>query len=147
MDVGKLSNHLKLCVLYLALFYHPTVPNRLRFMTLQSFDAVPILSKKIPPTIGAVCGDCTSSFGAMMSQFIREFRDEGSLLQRFNQEQQMIFLLIKSDSTKERKHTGACIVRSKLSSARASCDLFGLQALIRSLIKLVALLGIYPVSL
>ena len=25
VDVGKLSNHLKLCVLYLALFYHPSL--------------------------------------------------------------------------------------------------------------------------
>uniref|UniRef100_A0A2N9HAW0 Uncharacterized protein n=1 Tax=Fagus sylvatica TaxID=28930 RepID=A0A2N9HAW0_FAGSY len=42
---------------------------------------------------------------------------------------------------KERKHTGAHVVRSNLSSAWASCNLFGLQALIRSLIQLVALLG------
>ena len=42
---------------------------------------------------------------------------------------------------KERKHTGAHVVQSNLSSAWASCDLFGLQALIRSLIKLLALLG------
>ena len=78
-----------------------------------------------------------------MSQFVREFRDEVSLLQRFNQEQQMIFLLITAGSTKrkERKHTGAHVVRSNLSSAWASCNLFGLQALIRSLIQLVALLG------
>ena len=51
------------------------------------FDAVPLLSQKIPPTIGAVYGNCTSSFDVVMSQFIREFKDEGSLLQRFNQEQ------------------------------------------------------------
>jgi hypothetical protein len=73
------------------------------------FDAVPLLSEKIPPTIGAVCGNCTSSFGAVMSQFIREFRDEGSLLQRFNQEQQMIFLLITAGSTKRKgKETYWC---------------------------------------
>jgi hypothetical protein len=55
--------------------------------------------KKFPPSIGAVCGDCTSNFDAVMSQFIGKFRDEGSLLQRVNQEQQMIFLPIKGCST------------------------------------------------
>jgi hypothetical protein len=35
VDVGKLPNHLKLCVLsILALFYHPTVSNGLRFIVL-----------------------------------------------------------------------------------------------------------------
>ena len=34
VDIGKLPNHLKLCVLYLALFYHPTVSNGLRFIVL-----------------------------------------------------------------------------------------------------------------
>jgi hypothetical protein len=48
---------------------------------------------------------------------------------------------------KERKHTGAHVVRSKLNSAWASCDLFGQQASIRSLIKLVAFLDIDLVSL
>ena len=48
---------------------------------------------------------------------------------------------------KERKHAGAHVIWSNLSSAWASCDFFGLQASIRSLIKLVALLGIDLVSL
>jgi hypothetical protein len=41
--------------------------------------------KKFPPSIGAVCGDCTSSFGAVISQFIREFRDVVGLLQHARQ--------------------------------------------------------------
>ena len=49
VDVSKLSNHLKLYVLYFALFYHPIVSNGLRFIVLR-FNAVPLLSEKIPPT-------------------------------------------------------------------------------------------------
>ena len=127
----------------LTLFYYPNSLQWTEIHHVAKFDAVPLLSKKIVPPISAVYGNCTSSFGVVMSQFVREFRDEVSLLQRFNQEQQMIFLLITAGSTKrkERKHTGAHVVWSNLSSAWASCDLLGLQALICSLIKLVALLG------
>ena len=56
----------------------------------------------------------------MMSQFINEkFRDEVSLLQRFNQEQHMMFLLISACSTQRKgKETYWCTCcRSKLSSA------------------------------
>ena len=96
VDVGKLPNHLKLCVMYSGSILSFNSPQRTEIQRAVRFDAVPILSEKIPPTIGAVCGDCTSNFGAVMSQFIRKFRDEGSLLQRINQEQKMIFLLIKA---------------------------------------------------
>jgi hypothetical protein len=67
------------------------------------FVAVPLLSEKIGPPIGAVCGNCTSSFGAVMSQFIK------GEVQRFKQEQQMIFLLITAGSTKRKgKETYWC---------------------------------------
>ena len=98
VDVGKLPNHLKLCVMYSGSILSFNSPQRTEIQRATRFVAVPILSEKIPPTIGAgaVCGNCTSNFGAVMSQFIRKFRDEGSLLQRINQEQKMIFLLIKA---------------------------------------------------
>jgi hypothetical protein len=110
------------------------------------FDAVPLLSQKIPPIIGAVYGNCTSSFGVVMSQFIREFKDEGSLLQRFYQEQQTIFLFITTGSTVE-KRRGNILVHMLSDQSLVRLGLFLLQASIRSLIKLVALLGIYLVSL
>jgi hypothetical protein len=50
VDVGKLPNHLKLCVLYSTLFLSS---NSLQWTEIQCavrFDAVPILSEKIPPT-------------------------------------------------------------------------------------------------
>jgi hypothetical protein len=34
VDVGKLPNHLELCVLYSVLFFHPTVSKGLRFIVL-----------------------------------------------------------------------------------------------------------------
>jgi hypothetical protein len=36
VNVDKLPNHLKLCVLYSTRFYHRTVVNELRFIILQS---------------------------------------------------------------------------------------------------------------
>uniref|UniRef100_A0A2N9EPH1 Uncharacterized protein n=1 Tax=Fagus sylvatica TaxID=28930 RepID=A0A2N9EPH1_FAGSY len=45
---------------------------------VAKFDAVPLLSKKIVPPISVVYGNCTSSFGVVMSQFVREFKDEPS---------------------------------------------------------------------
>uniref|UniRef100_A0A2N9G7Z9 Uncharacterized protein n=1 Tax=Fagus sylvatica TaxID=28930 RepID=A0A2N9G7Z9_FAGSY len=80
-----------------------------------------------------------------MSQFIREFRDEGSLLQRFNQEQQMIFLFITTGSTVE-KRKGNILMHMLSDQSSVRPGLFLLQASIRSLIKLVALLGIYLAS-
>ena len=145
MEVGKLSNHLKLCVLYSVLFYHSTVSSGLRFIVLR-FDAVPLLSQKIPFTIGAVYGNCTPSFGVVMSQFIREFKNEWSLLQRFNQVQQTIFLFITTGSTVE-KRKGNILVHMLSDQSLVRLGLFLLQASIRSLIKLVALLRIYLVSL
>jgi hypothetical protein len=96
----------------LTLFYYPNSLQWTEIHHVAKFDAVPLLSKKIVPPISVVYGNCTSSFGVVMSQFVREFKDEVSLLQRFNQEQQMIFLLITAGSTKrkERKHTGAHVV-------------------------------------
>jgi hypothetical protein len=66
--------------------------------------------KKYPPSIGAVCGNCTSSFGTVISQFINgKFRDEVSLLESFNQEQQMMFLLSSACSTQRKgKETYWC---------------------------------------
>jgi hypothetical protein len=110
VDVGKLPNHLKLCVMYSASIFSSNSLQRTENLRVVRFDAVPILSEKIPPTIGAVCGNCTSSFGTVMSQFInKKFRDGVSLLQKFNQEQQMMFLLISACSTQRKgKETYWC---------------------------------------
>uniref|UniRef100_A0A2N9IPU6 Uncharacterized protein n=1 Tax=Fagus sylvatica TaxID=28930 RepID=A0A2N9IPU6_FAGSY len=72
VDVGKLPNHLKLCVMYSGTILSSNSPQRIEIQCAVRFDAVPILSEKIPPTIGAVCGNCTSSFGTVMSQFINK---------------------------------------------------------------------------
>jgi hypothetical protein len=110
VDVGKLPNHLKLCVIYFCSILSFNSLQRTEIQRAVRFDAVPILSEKIPPTIGAVCGNCTSSFGTVISQFInRKFRGEVSLLQSFNQEQQMMFLLSSACSTQRKgKETYWC---------------------------------------
>jgi hypothetical protein len=55
-----------MCIVFYSIFSS----NSIQWTEIQHdvrFDAVPILSEKILPTIGAVCGDCTSSFGTVMS--------------------------------------------------------------------------------
>jgi hypothetical protein len=50
VNVGKLPNHLKLCVLYSTLFF---LSNSLQWTEIHRavrFDTVPLLSEKIPPT-------------------------------------------------------------------------------------------------
>jgi hypothetical protein len=127
----------------LALFYQPA---NLQWTEIhdQGFICGSITVTFYVPTIGAVCGKLHFKFWRCDvlvhqrvqggSEFITEIQPTATdnifaHFGRLNKEK------------KERKHTGAHVVRSNLSSAWASCNLFGLQALIRSLIQLVALLG------
>jgi hypothetical protein len=50
VDVGKLPYHLKLCVMYSGSILSFNSPQRTEIQRAVRFDAVPILSEKIPPT-------------------------------------------------------------------------------------------------
>ena len=59
----------------LVLFYHPNSLQWIEIHHDQGFICGSITVTFYVPTIGIVCGNCTSSFGAMMSQFIRKLKD------------------------------------------------------------------------
>ena len=54
VDVGKLPNHLKLCAMYSGSILSSNSPQRTEIQRAVRFDAVLILSEKIPPAEGII---------------------------------------------------------------------------------------------
>ena len=66
VDVGKLPNHLKLCVMFSGSILSFNSPQRTEIQHAVRFDAVPILSEKIPPTRFTIIPQVSWSIGPNM---------------------------------------------------------------------------------
>jgi hypothetical protein len=69
VDVGKLPNHLKLCVMYSGSILSFNSLQRTEIQRAVRFDAVPILSEKIPPTTKMILYGCNITFFSQLFLF------------------------------------------------------------------------------